>query len=68
MDAGSDCNGTKIDSIERIDLKTLVQRHHPGTQDHLVPHMVRWLITNSFQDFLHEAKIAHADKNCTSNS
>ena len=48
MDAGSDCNGTKIDSIEIIDLKTLEQRHHPGTQDHLVPHMVRWLITNSF--------------------
>lgn len=22
VDAGSDCNGTKIDSIERIDLKT----------------------------------------------
>ena len=43
MDAGSDCNGTKIDSIEIIDLKTLEQRHHPGTQDHLVPHMVRWL-------------------------
>ena len=54
--AGSDCNGTKIKSIERVDLKTLV------------PKTPSW--DSKPLGVLH-VKVAHyltVDKNCASNS